>query len=94
MCSEDPAIAVFGCAEGGEPLRLQKLELGAGEGGQLPWPRPAFGWSFLGRSNESSHPEALQTLTSRGGGGGAVLLLVWPPAIRILGKNLLLLLIQ
>lgn len=70
MCSEDPAITVFGCAEGGEPLRLQKLELGAGEGGQLPWPRPAFGWSFLGRSNESFHPEALQTLTSRGGGWG------------------------
>lgn len=32
-------IAVFGCVEG-EPLRLQKLELGAGEGGPASWPAP------------------------------------------------------
>lgn len=47
-------------------------------------------------NTQTNHPipEALQTLTSRGGGGSAVPFLAWPPAIRTLGKNSPLLLIQ
>ena len=86
------AIAVFGCVE------AETSKAGAGCWGRGPAPLASFckcsDGPFWDAQTNHLIPEALQTLTSRGGGGGAVLLLVWPPAIRTLGKNLLLLLIQ
>lgn len=69
------AIAVFGCVEG-EPLRLQKLELGAGEGGPAP-ARPASVRMVLSGTaqTESSHPGGPADPDVTRWGWGAVLLL-------------------
>lgn len=90
-------LCVCLCSGGQEPPQTQKLGLGSGDGDQLHWPRPPCKCTdcpFWNTLTNHFIPEALQTLTSRGGGGGAVPLLAWPPAIRTLGKNSPLLLIQ
>lgn len=81
------------CSGGQELSQPQKLALGSGDVDRLHWPRPASVRIALSGTLKRII-SSLQTLTSRGGGGGAVPLLAWPPAIRTLGKNSSLLLIQ